>query len=635
MVWSDDLNDEQIDAASFYGAHCCLLAGPGTGKTRSLTRRVMYLIEELGCKPSNITALTFTRAAAAELSQRVKEELTGSDSFPIVSTLHSFALKLILSNPAKTRLPQPVRIADDYEEEVIIDELKTILNLNKKDVRYLLNQLSANWDELKADEDDWKNNFPNPQFLGGWEQHREVYGYTLRSELVYQLKGALEEEDFNFIPPINYLLVDEYQDLNPCDLAVIKLLTEHGAELFGAGDDDQSIYGFRFANPEGIRRLVDAYDPSERLELKECMRCDKNILDLSLFVANQDPNHIEKELRCRDGASEGEVKILRFDGERNEANGIADICNHLINNEGVDPSKILILLRSDKNRVFSNVLRESLENKGIPVNIASNPLAPLETNEGRTFVCFLQLLINPKDNLAWRILLKIRRNNIGNQTFEELYRIALQEGIDFYGALEFVTDNPDSISGRKKSLQEEIKIIKEFIDNTKVDGDLSIFIEKLAEEIINDEETRTDVLSIFEKVIQSSNEINLEKLLKAINLSLSNEEQDSDNNLVSIMTMHQAKGLTADAVFIVAAEDEYIPGRAVGEGEVGDSRRLLYVSLTRAKHYLFITHCKRRTGAQSHTGSNPTTSRRRLSRFLRRQNVFPSQRGDEYVNDLM
>lgn len=633
MVWDDNLNDEQIDAASFYGAHCCLLAGPGTGKTMSLTRRVIYLIEELGCEPSNITALTFTRAAAAELSQRIKEELGDIDSFPNISTLHSFALRLVLANPSKTRLPQPVRIADDYEEEIIIDELKDILNLTKTEVRRCFNKLSADWDVLKADEEGWKENFPNPRFLGGWEQHREIYGYTLRSELVYQLKGALNEEDVDFIPPITYLLVDEYQDLNPCDLAVIQLLTEHGAELFSAGDDDQSIYGFRFANPEGIRQFLNAYDPSERLELKECMRCDKNILDLSLFVAHQDPNHIAKGLRCRDGADDGEVKILRFNGQRNEADGIADICQHLINNEEIEPSKVLILLRSDRNRVFSNVLRDSLEDRGISVNIASNPLAPLETDEGRQFICFLQLLINPKDNLAWRVLLKIRKNNIGPKSFKELYNVALQQGLDFYGAIEFVLANPDSLTAIN-SLQNEFETILEYIDNIEVGSDLACFVKLFSEEIINDEETRNDVLSIFEKVIESYDKIDLEKLLKAINLSLSNEEQDSDNNFVSIMTMHQAKGLTADVVFIVAAEDEYIPGRAAGESELGDSRRLLYVSLTRAKHYLYITHCKRRTGAQSHTGSNPRTSRRRLSRFLR-QNVFPSQRGDDYITDFV
>ena len=281
MTWNDNLLDDQIDAASFYGSHARLLAGPGTGKTLSLTRRVLFLINEKEVDPSKITVLTFTRAAA-ELKNRIKNELDDESSLPHISTIHSFALKLLLKNPARERLSQPLRIANDYEAEVIIKrEIKSILGLTHiKEVDNLFNQLSADWETLSAELDGWADRFPDPRFLGAWQEHRSIYGYVLRSELVYQLKKALEEGDLEFTQPIDYLLVDEYQDLNACDLAVIKSLTEYGAELFCAGDDDQSIYGFRYANPEGIRRFDKEYLSSESLELSICMRCDINILRL-------------------------------------------------------------------------------------------------------------------------------------------------------------------------------------------------------------------------------------------------------------------------------------------------------------------------------------------------------------------
>ncbi|MCC7571426.1 ATP-dependent helicase [Candidatus Micrarchaeota archaeon] len=637
MSWDSNLNDEQSTAASFNGKHCRLLAGPGTGKTLSLTRRIMYLIEELGVNPSYITALTFTRAAAGELNQRVKYELGDIELFPSISTLHSFALKLILLNPAKTRLPQPIRIADDYEENEIVEEIKSLLNLQKRDVERLFNELSADFSRLKPDDKDWEDNFHNPQFLGAWLQHRDIYGYTLRSELVYQLKGALIEEDFEFIPPIKYLLVDEYQDLNPCDLAVIKHLTDYDrAELFGAGDDDQSIYGFRYANREGIRKLPEEFTPSQKLDLKQCMRCDKNILNFSQFIADIDPDRIPKEVYCRENAGDGEVKILSFRGQRLEADGIASICKYLIDENGVEPSKILILLRYDRNRVFSEVLKESLEQKHISVNIGSNPLAPLESNEGRIFICILQLLVNPEDSLAWRILLKLRDNNIGVETFKKIYRIASENGITFYESIKYIIGNPEVFTSKRNAIEIEITEITNILEEINTDEimDLSDFIETLAERLINSEEIRNEVILLLSKVIETSDKkLNLKELLKSLNIAFSSLEQDIVEQKVSIMTMHQAKGLTADVVFIAAAEDEIIPGRAVGQEQRGDELRLLYVSITRAKHYLFMTYCNRRTGTQKYTGINTGNPRRRLSRFLSISNISPMP-GESYINQL-
>ncbi len=635
MPWYDGLNLEQRTAASHHGSHARLLSGPGTGKTYCLTRRILFLIEDQDVNSHSITVLTFTRAAAAELRQRIRQELEDEIPLPHISTLHSFSLRMILRNPTRTILPNPIRVADDFEERnIIMEEVRDILNINRiSEVRDLFNQMSADWERLTVD----RNRFPNPQFLGAWEEHRRIYGYTLRSELVYQLKFALEQEEhFDFGTTINHLLVDEYQDLNPCDLATIRHLTETGAELYCAGDDDQSIYGFRYANPDGIRRFPEDYEPSTSLILETCRKCDENILDLAMYVAQQDPRRVEKELSCCEEAEgEGEVQILRFNGQRQEANGIADICNWLINDHNISPDQILILLRSDRNRIFSDVIRGSLENRVISVKTFSNPMAPLEEIEGRSFLCLLYLLNNRQDHLAWRVLLSVRDNNIGDTTFQRIYELARVRGWTYSETLQQIVNNPRLIERRGELIQREFNQINQILDGIDIDNidNYSDFIEQLANDYINDEQLRSEIVALFHRLIQQMEEVNLNWLLRAINVSLLDNEQDQfEPGYVSIMSMHQAKGLTADAVFIAACEDEYIPGRERGE-RLEDERRLLYVSLTRARHFLFITHSTRRTGRQTHSGRTSGNPRRTLTIFLR-GGPIPDSVGGDYIDNL-
>ena len=185
MTLDEALLDDQRTAATHSGSHARLRAGPGTGKTFTLTRRICFLIEAQQVTPESILAVTFTRAAANELRQRVASEL-GEDENPRISTLHSFALRQLLRNEASiSSLPRPLRIADDWEERnVVLEDIKSLLNLERiSDARELLNEMSSDWQSLTAESEDWESRQSNPQFLGAWGQHREVYGYTLRAYL--------------------------------------------------------------------------------------------------------------------------------------------------------------------------------------------------------------------------------------------------------------------------------------------------------------------------------------------------------------------------------------------------------------------------------------------------------------------
>jgi DNA helicase-2/ATP-dependent DNA helicase PcrA len=624
MAWDSDLSDEQREAASYTGSHARLLAGPGTGKTRCLARRIAYLVIERSISPSEVLATTFTRAAVFELQKQVSEAI-GKDigKIPTISTLHSFSLRQLLRNAPVSDLPQPLRIADDYEERwIIIEDLKDILNgdYDVDKTRDTFSLLSADWETLKADQSGWKAEFPDPRFITVWHEHRNIYGYTIRAELVYQLKKALElNPNFKLEGPPRYLLVDEYQDLNPCDLAIIKTIVERGAELYGAGDDDQSIYGFRKAYPQGIRMFDKDYKPSADLMLEVSRRCDRRILDFAHYVAEQDIQRISKPLRPAEKAGEGIVKLRGFSNQKEEAGGISAICKSLLDSSEHVPRDILILLRQDYQRRFSTPIRSALEQEQIPVETLENPTAPLDESPGREVLCVLRLLENPQDHLAWRTLLDIRHQGVGTKTIKHIYEIARSRGIRFTNALDLIVQGQEQIP-RAKTLRTELQNIKACItglESRRQGIELVEFINIITQEIISDTNERAAVKGCLDRIAVLTNAKHVKDLLTGLQISLGKYEQDSgDAEKVRIMTMHQAKGLTSPVVIIAVAEDEYIPGKATGL-QIDDERRLLYVSLTRAKHHLYITYCNRRGGAQRHTGRNPGSLNRTLTRFLR------------------
>ena len=628
MGWKDGLLDAQEIAAGHTGSHARLLAGPGTGKTLTLTRRIRFLIEEKEVSPDTIRAFTFTRAAAKELDNRVRTAL-GSQKTPRISTLHSFALRQLMNNESIVQaLPKPLRIADDWEERYIVQEdLKTMLSLTDvREADRLLNRMSADWQSLTADESDWEQKFPDAQFLGAWRQHRQLYGYTLRSELVYQLKKVLEQRaDFKLESPINHLLVDEYQDLNRCDLAVVQYVETKGVELFVAGDDDQSIYGFREAHPEGIRRFLNEFPSSQGLELEICKRCDQDILNAALFVAKQDPRRIEKSIQTESGTPKGEVAVLRFDNEYREAEGVAELCKKLTQEAQLEPHDILILLRADHNGQFSSLITEKLNAASIPVTATTEAANPLDTKSGRSLMAFLQLAAREQDGLAWRTLLMNWCTGIGPKAIEAVHDLAHSGGTNFAETIMAIGKDPTPVPNvHRNRLSTAINDILKQLEAAlpasareefETRDELITAIQAAAMCIVTDQSELQNTMDKIKEIVEGTEVTSVVELVKVSGTGHENTEQEREDGKVNILSMHRAKGLTAEAVIICATEDEYIPGRAQGE-MIDDERRLLYVSLTRAKHHLFVTYCNNRIGPQRHTGRNSGKKPRQLTQFL-------------------
>jgi len=620
--WTTGLSDEQIIAARHIGSHARLMAGPGTGKTKTLIRRVLALLLEHNINSEQIIVLTFTRVAAYQLREEINKVLEPLEiSVPRVSTLHSFALRQLLKNTYRIdTLPEPLRIADDWEEKYIIEQniltdlephidamLPETTNKLKK-ISKLFNLLSADWETLNFEGDENKKYCREPRFIGAWDNHRKRFGYILRSELVYQLKKSLQNvPGFELESNFKYALIDEFQDLNSCDLAIVDELAKLEIELFIAGDDDQSIYGFRFANPKGIRQFPDNYN-STKMNLKICYRCDRQILNIGEFIANLDFEREQKELQPKDGAGDGEVNLYRFDDQYNEANWVAEKCHELLTNNTNET--ILILLRSDYKTVISSPILTACEEFGL--SIAKETLeSPINENDGRLVMSFIKLIENINDDLAWYTLLTLTRG-IGYTTMNKIRNYSNNEDCRFFEIINKITGENDLPFPQ---------IVKNTIENTKslINGigvnerPLIENINHLIDNICDNANQSEKLKEYFIRIINESGSESFSDLAESISTEIENTEQQLIQGKVNIMTMHRAKGLSADTVIIIGAEDEYIPGN----NKEGDERRLFYVSLTRAKHRLYITVCKNRRRQQRYTGSRTGKVLRHLTRFLR------------------
>jgi len=615
----EGVTEDQRRAIEYVAGHARLLAGPGTGKTHVLTKKVLWLVLKHGVDPSDIIALTFTRLAAGQLRSKLKEALEPHERpTPNVSTLHSFALRQILFNSRSVKeLPAPVRVADDWEERYIIQEdIKKILELPRIDgVQDLINRLSTDWETLKAEEGGWQESFPDPRFLGALEQHKGVYGETLRAELVYRLKRALDQSgEFKLDHAYKYILIDEYQDLNACDLAVVRLLAANGADakLFVVGDDDQSIYGFRFADPVGIRRFPEDYG-AERLDLETCFRCDKDVLRHAEFVASQDVQRLPKKTKPRDDAGDGKVALLRFSDQEQEAVGVADRIKKLID-AGTKPEAIVILSRSKR---ILGPIKEQLTARGIKVSGSLESELEM-TKQFRCVISLLRLVVNEDDDLALRTLLQCDDNDIGEVKIEAVWKYASAKNIRISAALKQIQSDPTLIPSHGPKIKAYMDKIGATVKELREVKPLGNLIEKVTSQYCAEGDLGKKISDFFKGLVSGEETQKLEDMLRAVSTSSEMIEQETEPDAVSVLTMHQAKGLTFDACFIVGAEDEFIPGRNDGE-TMGDERRLLYVSMTRAKHELYISYCNRRTGSQKFLGrvGPGGQERRSLTRFLR------------------
>lgn len=610
------------------GRHARVLAGPGTGKSATL----VALIEDLlgRDEPPRIRLLTFTRAATAELAGKVAAHPHAAAERP--STVHSFALSVLVRNPGAGGLPQPLRIADTWEQKHVVNRtLSRRLGIRLDRIDNLFREMAANWERLEKSENAKVKVEDREKFLGGWDEHRRTFGYTHRSELPYALRQALKVHDDLDGVDYDLLVVDEYQDLNACDLEVLCLLAERGCRVIGAGDDDQSIYGFRWAAPEGIRRFPDDYPGSDDYHLSVTQRCGTTIIEWATHVINGDPDRPAKPpLDPKPGSPPGEVALLCFKSQDQEAKGIAILAEKLIKSEGLAPSDVLILLRTDHNGVFSKPIKKYLEARGVEVADPDRVTRVLEQPDNRKLLEMLRLFVNREDSIAWAAIFSLT-DAIGESFLAHLYEVARSARITF-GKAVLRHYEGEFEGGPKASCRKAATLVRSvlaWLDGLDARADIpedgwGSWIAAQAGGVAPDPDAEfRELLEDIDAVAEQ--ELDLQRYLAQIE-PLARDLADAKSNGVRIMSMASSKGLTVEATILGGLEDGLMPRP---EADLAEERRLLYVGMTRAKRFLYGTWVRRRTGPTARAGL-PGTDRRTFSNFLRGGPV-DSEDGPAYI----
>jgi DNA helicase-2/ATP-dependent DNA helicase PcrA len=360
-----------------------------------------------------------------------------------------------------------------------------------------------------------------------------------------------------------------------------------------------------------------------------------------LFVAYQDYEREEKAIKAEDGRDEGTVHILRFENQYDEATGVASIAAHILRSEKYEPDELLVLIRSDRYGAYSRVLQQAITAEGIEC-VTGTGDTPLDESLGRRFIALLRLADNPRDHLAIRSLLQLTPG-IGAGSLKRLYQVARADNSTFFDAVQRVIANPQLLGSGGPRLAKTAQqyqahastlgLSLTLLQVTPSKDRLRDELGQLAIALASPGEDTAELVAFIDLVIDEGEAQTLPEFFAAIHTLGDDADQQVIKGKINILTMHKAKGLAAKAVFVVGCEDEQLPGRNENEPELGDERRLLYVSLTRAEHYLFVTYCLNRLDQQSHYGRPSSSASRRLTRFLREGPVAPSS-GSDYTESF-
>jgi DNA helicase-2/ATP-dependent DNA helicase PcrA len=623
MSWEQGLFDEQIHAVSHKTGHACVLAGPGTGKTRTLIHRVGYLLEVQQIQPSEILVLTFTRAAAQELKERLVKQLgVPEEQIPWAGTLHAFALGVLLNYRSQSGFSDEQRIADDFEENnVIFPEIGWILKKKKKQVEKAMRAYSAKWDTLNSNHPEWQEIEFQRDFENTLKSLGNIYKFKLRSELIYELwnfllSNPLIGEQLG----IKHVLVDEYQDLNECDQSVIRQIEGFGAVSFVVGDENQSIYSFRHAEANGI---INISKGRSTYSLTLCTRCPSNVIVLAKRLIA-----LRRELKAHPPNKEGEIAALQFIDHDEEAKSIAAICSAYIRTERLKPNDISILLV--KKRLKKHILA-ALVAEGLPVTdlVPTWPLGDSEDDEqseGRQIYCKLRLLNNRCDALALRTWLQLQ-SGVAEASINAAREYCISNQLALWEGLVKISQDYQIIPRHGRRLKAKYDALKSELDSLETLNSLDEVLDNILGEDSGDSDSvKTGVRRFIDLVRKEERADTLEKLLRALQTFDLKSESLLGNDAIKVMTMHKAKGLSSELVIIPGLEDGIMPSP---ERDTEESRRLLYVAMTRTSKFLILTHVRDRDYWQR--SGNPQGAR---SIFLRQMQI-ESTNGNQFTSRLI
>lgn len=598
----DSLNDRQKEAVVNTDGPMLILAGAGSGKTKVLTTKAAYLIEEKNIDPNNILAITFTNKAAKEMKERIFK-LEGNSAFYIqISTFHSFGLKILKENCELLGYEKNFTILDSDDSLSIIKKIMKELNIdaNKYNPKAIKNVISNNKNEIIDPEK--YSLYVNTDFD---EIALEVYR---KYEKSLKINNAVDFDDLLILPlklfnnnpgvlqkyqeKYKYVFIDEYQDTNEPQYILSKMISAKYKNITVVGDADQAIFTWRGANYKNILNFEKDYKDAKVVLLEENYRSTKTILNAANNVIKNNKVRKEKNLWTQNEEGSKITYYKAFD-EKDESNYVVNEIKKLIE-KGVNPKDICVLYRANAQ---SRTVEEAFLTSNISYNIVGS-YAFYNRKEIKDLIAYLKLIYNNKDDVSLLRVINYPKRGIGNKAIENLaiksnvLDKSLYEVIDSGKELEF------------KNMIEEIKKEESHLTLTELIDmvlDKSGMKKSLEDEKSIEADIRLENLEEF-KSIAKAMEINegivsLEELLDKLALVSDVSEQKNDNeDKVTLMTMHAVKGLEYDYVFVVGVEEGLFPhsNSLESNDELEEERRLCYVAITRAKKKLYLINARSR-----------------------------------------
>lgn len=592
-----NLNKEQIEAVKTIDGPVLVMAGAGSGKTKVLTTRIAYLIEE-GIPSYNILAITFTNKAAAEMRDRVSNLIGDVSSF--IGTFHSLGVRIIRENHDVLGLPSNFTIIDSDDTNTIIKKLLKEMNLDSKQYSpsYVRNRISFIKNQMLTDSElDRLFNTPMDKIVVE-VYHR--YNNKLKTSASVDFDDLLllpvnlfkEHKDIleHYQDKYKYILIDEYQDTNPVQYKLSVMLSNKYKNIFVVGDMNQSIYAFRQADFRNISNFEKDFKGAKVIKLEHNYRSTNNILSAANEVIKH--NTERKDLKLFSDNGDGvKIKYMRAYDEKHEIALVIDEIKHLLS-EGYKNTDIAILYRTNAQ---SRAIEEIFLAKGIPYKVFGSYYF-YNRKEIKDLISYLRLIYNPHDEISLRRVINSPKRGIGDGAIAIIEERAKQQNISMFDALD-----------SKKELEFK-SIVEELIKKSD-----SVSLTELIEEVLElsgmkkelenskaiEDETRLEYLMEFKSITASFEErtgsANLGDFLEEVSLiaDISNHKEDGDT--VTLMTLHSAKGLEFPVVFLVGMEEGIFPhNMSLMENNLEEERRLCYVGITRAKERLYITNAKRR-----------------------------------------
>ncbi len=616
MQLLETLNDRQREAVTQINGPVLVLAGAGSGKTKALTTRIAYMIEECGVNPWNIMAITFTNKAAGEMRNRVDEAVGFGAESIWVSTFHSSCVRMLRRYIERLGYDTNFTIYDTDDQKTVMKEICKRLNIDTKMTkeRTLLNAISSAKDELITPiqlEMSTMGEYRKQQIAKVYKEYQAVLKknnavdfddlIVKTVELFKSCPDVLEYYQNRF----HYIMVDEYQDTNTAQFELIRLLASGKRNLCVVGDDDQSIYKFRGANIRNILDFEKVYPDAKVIKLEQNYRSTQTVLDAANAVIKNNLGRKDKALWTEKGEG-SKIHFKQFDTAYNEADYVvSDIATK--KKEGrADYGDCAILFRTNAQ---ARLLEERFVIKGIPYDVVGGTNF-YSRKEIKDLLAYLKTIDNGKDDVAVKRIINIPKRGIGATTITRVQDYAQERNISFYEALK-EADQIMALGKSGEKLKPFVTMVQTFRSKLEYLGPTQLIRDILEEtgyieslEAYDEEDAKDRVENIEElvnKIIayeEGAEAPNLSEFLEEVALVAQIDSVKDDAEKVLLMTLHSAKGLEFPHVYLTGMEDGIFPGymsiTADDPTEIEEERRLAYVGITRAKEDLTMTCARQR-----------------------------------------